>query len=113
SAFTHQLRQAKNPALQSFDLAVLRIKDDSCFEVVAPNNLQLKFIESERIRVSEYLQQEFCNRALTFSIIIEEQLDLSEKIDLPLSTREQFTKIAEEYPLVKELKDRLRLELDY
>jgi DNA polymerase-3 subunit gamma/tau len=30
-----------------------------------------------------------------------------------LNTREQYLKIIEEYPLVKELKDRLRLELDY
>jgi DNA polymerase-3 subunit gamma/tau len=30
-----------------------------------------------------------------------------------LSSKEQYLKIIEEYPLVKELKDRLRLELDY
>lgn len=111
--FTLLLREAKNPAVQSFDLALLRVADDSRFEVVAPNNLQLKFIESERLKVSEYLQQVFCNRALTFSIIIEEQPDMMEKIDLPLSSRDRFNKIAEEYPLVKELKDRLRLEIDY
>jgi len=31
----------------------------------------------------------------------------------PLSKREQYLKMIEQYPLVKELKDRLRLELDY
>ena len=30
-----------------------------------------------------------------------------------LNTKQQFQKIVEEYPLVQELKDRLRLELDY
>jgi DNA polymerase-3 subunit gamma/tau len=34
-------------------------------------------------------------------------------IDLPLSSKEQYQKIIEQYPLVKELRDRLRLELDY
>jgi len=30
-----------------------------------------------------------------------------------LNKREQFQQIVEQYPLVKELKDRLKLELDY
>jgi DNA polymerase III subunit gamma/tau len=33
--------------------------------------------------------------------------------DLPLSSKEQYQKIIEQYPLVKELRERLRLELDY
>jgi DNA polymerase III subunit gamma/tau len=73
----------------------------------------LKFVEQERNKLSDYLQKIFNNRALTFSIIIEEKLDMSQKVAIPLSTKEQFQKIAEQYPLVKELKDKLRLELDY
>lgn len=111
--FTAQLRDGKNPAVQSFDLATLRIRDEASFEIVTPNNLQSKFIESERVKLSEHLQQAFNNRQLTFYILIEEQLDLSDKVDIPLSTREQYQRMAAEYPLVKELKDRLRLELDY
>ena len=65
------------------------------------------------MRASEYLQQQFLNRALTFTVIIENNPDLTPKIDAPLNNREQFQKIVEQYPLVKELKDRLRLELDY
>jgi DNA polymerase-3 subunit gamma/tau len=30
-----------------------------------------------------------------------------------LTTREQYLRIIEQYPLVKELKDKLRLQLDY
>jgi DNA polymerase-3 subunit gamma/tau len=44
---------------------------------------------------------------------IEEKMDLSQKVEMPLSTKEQFQKITENYPLVKELRDKLRLELDY
>jgi DNA polymerase-3 subunit gamma/tau len=111
--FTIILKEAKNPAGQSFDLAVLRIKDESSFEIVTPNNLQLKFIESERVKLSEYLQLQFNNRLLTFFIIIEEKVDLSHKVEVTLNKKQQYEKIAAEYPLVKELKDRLRLELDY
>jgi DNA polymerase III subunit gamma/tau len=111
--FTILLKESKNPAGQSFDLAVLRIKDESSFEIVTPNNLQLKFIESERVKLSEYLLLQFNNKLLTFFIIIEEKIDLSHKVEIPLNTKEQYLKITDEYPLVKELKDRLRLELDY
>jgi len=45
--------------------------------------------------------------------VIEEKIDLTHKVEIPLNTREQYQKIVAEYPLVKELKDRLRLELDY
>jgi len=111
--FTIYLKESKNPAGQSFDLAILRIRDESSFEIVTPNNLQLKFIESERVRLSEHLQLQFNNRMLTFFIIIEEKIDLSHKVDIPLNTKEQYQRIVAEYPLVKELKDRLRLDLDY
>jgi len=56
---------------------------------------------------------QFNNRLLTFFIIIEEKIDLSHKVDIPLNTKEQYLRIVAEYPLVKELKDRLRLDLDY
>jgi len=111
--FTNWLKENKNPAAQSFDLAVLRVRDESSFEIVTPNNLQCKFIESERVKLSEHLQQRFNNRLLTFFIVIEEKIDLTHKVEIPLNTREQYQKIVAEYPLVKELKDRLRLELDY
>lgn len=111
--FTILLKESKNPAAQSFELSLLRVKDESCFEIVTPNNLQCKFIESERVRLSEYLQQQFNNRMLTFFILIEESLELPNKSEPALTRKQQFEKIAAEYPLVRELKERLRLDLDY
>jgi len=45
----------------------------------------------------------------------EQEENKEEKIIVgaPLTSSEQFLKIVEKYPLVKELKDKLRLELDY
>ncbi|MBV4358028.1 DNA polymerase III subunit gamma/tau [Pinibacter aurantiacus] len=110
--FSVLLKEGRNPAAQSFDLAVLRIKSDASFEIVTPNNLQQKFIEGERVGLSEYLQEKFCNRRLTYNVIVELNEDLIPKVEMPLTSKEQFQKIAEEYPAVKELRDRLRLELD-
>ena len=46
------------------------------------------------------------------TIIVEENIT-SEPTERLLNKREQYQKIVEQYPLVKELKDRLKLELDY
>ncbi len=112
--YAMMLREQKNPAVQSFDLAKLVIQDESSFQVCVHNNLEQKFIEQERLKLSDFLQQAFNNKKLLYSVIIDETIQaLEEPGERPLNTREQFIKIAEQYPLVKELKDRLRLELDY
>lgn len=111
--FTQQLKEKKNPAAQSFSMARLEIGSASSFEVVTNNNLEQKFIEQERRELSEYLQQVFDNKMLLFSIVVSDTPVEQEQQERPLNTREQFQRIAEQYPLVKELKDRLRLELDY
>jgi DNA polymerase-3 subunit gamma/tau len=113
AAYAQQLRENKNPAVQSLELAVLRIMDASNFEVVTANNLEQKFIEQEKRTLSEFLQKEFANRAISFTVIVEERPDTEQPETRPLNTREQFLQIIEQYPLVKELKDRLKLELDY
>jgi DNA polymerase-3 subunit gamma/tau len=113
AAYAQQLRENKNPAVQSLEMAVLRILDATSFEVVTSNNLEQKFIEGEKRTLSEFLQKEFANKAVSFTVIVEERPDTEEPVERPLNTREQFLQIVEQYPLVKELKDRLKLELDY
>lgn len=111
--FIVQLKENKNPAWTSFEVAQLSIKDENSFEAIVDNNIHQKFLEFERNKVSLYLQKELCNRQLQFIISLVEGQKENVNIDLPLSSKEQFQKIVEQYPLVKELKDRLRLELDY
>jgi hypothetical protein len=89
------------------------IVNDSTFEIYTNNNLEQKFIEQERRPLSEYLQEQFNNRTLLFTIAVSENPQLQEPVERPLNTREQFQKIVDQYPLVKELKDRLKLNLDY
>jgi DNA polymerase III subunit gamma/tau len=108
------LRENKNPAAQSLELAALHLIDDQTFEVVTNNNLEQKFIEQEKRNISDHLQKTFANKAITFTVTIREQdPDQEPPADRPLNRREQFMQIVEQYPMVKELKDRLRLELDY
>jgi DNA polymerase-3 subunit gamma/tau len=108
-----KLKEAKNPAAQPFQLAVLRIKDENSFEAVTANNIEQKFIEQDRNKLFAFLQERLQNRLLQFNVTIEEKAEDRPVIEIPLNSKEQFQKIVEQYPLVKELKDRLRLELDY
>ena len=107
------LKEAKNPAAQPFLLAMLRIKDENSFEVVTANNIEKQFIEQDRNKLFVFLQERLKNKLLQFSVIAAEKSDDRLPVDIPLSSKEQFLKMAEQYPLIKELKDRLRLELDY
>ncbi len=113
AAYVEKLKAARNPAVQSFELAVLNVNHESGFEIVSGNNLEQKFIEQQRLPLTEHVQLWFNNRQLTYSLLVEEQPGRLDKADIPLSSKEQYQKLIAEYPLVKELKDRLRLELDY
>jgi len=107
------LKQNNNPAWQSFEVAQLAIKDENSFEATVNNNINQKFLEFERNKLSEFLQKELCNRQLQFIIVLVETEHEIVHTDLPLSAREQYLKLVEMNPLVQELRDRLRLELDY
>lgn len=111
--YTAMLKEQKSPSEKSFEMAVLRIINDGAFEAMSATNLQCKFIDQERLKLGEFLQERFCNRQLTFAITQQEQVGNTQQVDLPLNNKQQYQKIAEQYPLVKELKDKLRLDLDY
>jgi DNA polymerase III subunit gamma/tau len=111
--FIQVLKDNKNPAWQSFELATLAIKDECSFEAIVTVNLQQRFLEMERNKACEFLQKELNCRKLKFSILLVENDQPTQNIDLPLSSKEQYQKIIEQFPLVKELKERLKLDLDY
>jgi DNA polymerase-3 subunit gamma/tau len=112
--FIEKLIAKKNhSAVTNFKMAELKIIDNNSIEIITENNIQQKFIEQERAELVDDLQQYFCNRQLTYNVIVIEKEGTGTVSEKPLSSREQYLKIIEAYPLVKELKDRLRLELDY
>lgn len=111
--FIQGLREAKNPAVQSFELAQLIIKDANSFEATATNNIAQKFLEFERNKACEFLQKELCNKQLQFSIVLIDAPGEEIEYERPLSSKEQYQKIIEEFPLVRELRERLRLDLDF
>jgi DNA polymerase-3 subunit gamma/tau len=91
----------------------LRICDANSFEVVTANNIEQKFIEQERNALFQFLQQHLQVNGLKFTVLVEEPAGHQPPSEGMLSSKEQFQEIVKQFPLVQELKDRLRLELDY
>ena len=112
--YIQKLQEEKNPsAVTNFRVAVLRPLDENSFDVITESVIQQKFIEAERGQLITHLQQFFRNRQLKYNLLLEEKPDETAPGDKPLSSREQYQKMIEMYPLVKELRDRLGLDLDY
>jgi len=111
--FIQLLKEAKNPAWQSFEIAQLQVKDDNSFEAIVTNNITQKFLELERNKANAFLQQALGNRQLQLVVVLVEGTKEEVDTDRPLSSKDQYQKIIEQFPLVKELRDRLRLDLDY
>lgn len=111
--YVQKLKSEKNPAGTNFDMAELKIQDANSFIAIVTNNIQLRFIEQGGQKASQFLREKLQNNLLQFFIVMEENKEEKIPVGTPLTSREQFLKMTERYPLVKELKDRLRLELDY
>jgi DNA polymerase-3 subunit gamma/tau len=111
--FIAQLRAKSNhSAVTNFKQATVRIIDNNCIGITTESEIQKAFIETERAGLIEHLQAFFNNRALTYQVTVEEQEDKAPPAETTLTRKQQYLKIIEEYPLVKELKERLKLELE-
>jgi hypothetical protein len=112
--YIEELRKNNNHSgASNFKSAKLKVIDNNCIEIITENNIQQKFIEAERATLIGHLQAHFNNRFLTYRVIIIENENNHSEQEKHLTTKEQYLKVIEEYPLVKQLKDRLGLQLDY
>lgn len=112
--YIEELRKNNNHSgVSNFKSARLNIIDNNCIEIITDNNIQQKFVEAERSTLIEHLQAHFNNRYLTYKVVVVENKNTDKIAEEHLSTKEQYLRIIEEYPLVKHLKDKLGLQLDY
>ena len=103
----------KHSVVSTFEMMECRMRSPLDFEVVVYGNIQLGFLKQEKTALLQHVQQFFKNPNINIVVqLMEEPEDLT-PVERPLSTKEQFMRMAEKYPLVKDLKDRLGLELDY
>ncbi|MBS1731849.1 MAG: DNA polymerase III subunit gamma/tau, partial [Bacteroidetes bacterium] len=86
---------------------------ENSFDIITHSNMHQKFIEAERSDLIHFMQQYFNNRFLKYQLIIDEKETQTEPAEPTLNTKQQFQILASQYPLIKELKDRLKLDLDF
>ena len=106
-------KQLKHSSAGTFKTARLAIENDIRFTITVSALTSQKFVEQEKMLLLDHLQTAFNNRTLTFDVLVE----AGEREDVPahmrMNSKQKYEHIAEQYPLVKELKDRLKLEIDY
>jgi len=111
--FIEQLKEQKRPAWQSYELGELVIQDENSFEVIVTNKINEKFIDLERKDAGAFLKTELSNRLLQFHITLIEAPKEDVVVETRLTAKDQFIKLVQDYPIVMELKERLKLDLDY
>lgn len=110
--FTRMLRDNKNPAAQSFALATVKIVDTNSFYVYTSNPIENRFVEITKNEAAEFLKEELQNAQLQIFNIINPNRQVEEEIvEKPLTAIDQYQKMITKYPLVQQLKEKLKLEL--
>ncbi|MBS1626475.1 MAG: DNA polymerase III subunit gamma/tau [Bacteroidetes bacterium] len=103
----------KPSTVSTFRIAKINIIDELKFTISVNAITQQKFIEQEKMMLADHIQQTFNNRAINFSIAVEEGDQIMIPQHVMLNSKQRFERIAEQYPLIKELKEKLKLEIDY
>ncbi|HVX27244.1 MAG TPA: DNA polymerase III subunit gamma/tau [Parafilimonas sp.] len=103
----------KHSTIQTLKSAKLNVEADNFFTITVHALTQQKFIEQEKTMLCDFIQQAFNNRSISFKILVEAGEQEEIPIHLTLNSRQKFERIAEKYPLVRELKNRLNLDIDY
>ncbi len=113
-SYISKLQEQKNhSAKTNFQLAVLRVTGENSFDIITTGNIQQKFIDQERAALVDHFKSWFNNPSITYQVLVEEQPGDGMPVEKPLTMKEQYIKLIEEFPVVKELRDRLNLGLDY
>lgn len=112
--FIDTFRQAnKMTVVSNLQLATLKLLSAEEIGIVSRNIVQFRFMEEEKLAISDFFKKKFYNNSLILTLQLDESQQVQDIGPAPLSSREQFQQMAEKYPLVKELKDKLNMELDF
>lgn len=105
-------KMQKHSASSTFRICKIDIESDTRFSIRVNALIQQNFIEQERIILIDLIQQAFNNREVGFQVIVEEGEPEERPAHLSMNSRQKYEKIVAQYPWVRELKDRLKLDLD-
>ena len=99
-------------SVTNFKYAELSIIDANNFDIITESVIQQKFIESERAALITHMQQFFENRFLKYNVSLVEKETFTGQPEVQKNTKERFAILASKFPLLKELKEKLNLDLE-
>ena len=112
--FIDIFRQAnKMTVVSNLQLAIVKLQAPEEIGIVSRNIVQFRFMEEEKLAISDFFKRKFNNPAIILTLQLDETQQTQDIGPAPLSSREQFQMMIDKYPLVKELKDKLNMELDF
>jgi DNA polymerase-3 subunit gamma/tau len=113
-AFIIKLKQEeKNSTATNFEMMTYRIISQDEIIILCKGDVQFGFFKQERNALLDHLKQSFYHKTLTLQYEYIE-IPKDETFTGPiLSSKDQYLQLAERYPAVKELKERLGMDLDY
>jgi DNA polymerase-3 subunit gamma/tau len=104
--------QKSHTTASNLKMARWVITGDNNFDIFTETVLQQRFIEQERSGLIEHLHRFFNNRYITYQVILDTSAANEEPVERPMNRKEQYVLMVTEYPLVKELRDRLGLDVE-
>lgn len=111
--YVDRLREKKQPStVAAMNDAVIEVINDNEFSITTNNAIQQKFVEAERTHLISHVQQYFNNRLIKFNLllVLPEKSEEDEPVQT-LSARQQYEQMIADNPMIKKLKDKLKLEL--
>ncbi len=106
--------EAKHTTATSFDLAELALMGNEV-QIQCSNSFSKKCIDDELAEFGHSLKMHFNNQSIVCDTVIEttETEEPKEQGPDQFNARERYRLMSEEYPLVKELKEKLKLNIGY
>lgn len=112
--FIDIFRQAnKMTVVSNLQLATVTMLAPEEIAITSRNIVQFRFMEEEKLAISDFFKKKFNNPAIILTLKLDETQQTQDIGPAPMSSREQFQAMIDKYPLVKELKDKLNMELDF
>ncbi len=103
--------QEKNQAAGIMNLATIQIVSKEEVEIVCRNPVHKSFINDQKVAFADELKAFFRNEALQVTVKIDDSLRETSADKEILTQRQKLEKLMEKYPLVRELKEGLNLDL--
>jgi DNA polymerase-3 subunit gamma/tau len=103
----------KNSTATNFEMMTVKIISEDVLCVVCTGDIQMGFFNHEKNSLLEFLKNQYAKKTLTIEtefIEIPKELNVAGPV---LSIKDQYLRMAEQYPAIRELKERLGLELEY